>query len=109
MTTSSRHHSPVSHARSARLVAAAALALSLSAAPAFAVEDAPAEAAEQAETGSHGEEEGSGKIQLAEGPRDRVGLIVLAFFAAVTIGGAMTASRQLRGKRPQASGEFRWR
>lgn len=110
MTTSSRLHTSGPHARSARFAAAAVLALSLSAAPAFAVEEAPAEGQEEhAESGGHGEEEGSGKIQLADTPRDRVGLIVLAFLAVVTAGGAMTASRQLRGKRPQASGEFRWR
>jgi hypothetical protein len=109
MTTTSRLHSSVLRARSARFVAAAVLALSLSAAPAFAAEEAPAGGEESAESGAHGAEEGGGKIQLAEGPRDRVGLIVLAFFLAVTVGGAMTASRQLRGKRPQASGEFRWR
>jgi hypothetical protein len=38
-----------------------------------------------------------------------VGLIVLGFFAAVAAGGAVTVSRQLKGARPQADGEFRWR
>ncbi len=54
------------------------------------------------------EEEG-GRIPIAETPRDRIGLILLG---ALAIGGgaaAVNANRQLKGERPQASGEFRWR
>jgi len=110
MTTPASLPASSARARFTRLAAASLLALSLSAAPALAAEEAPAEGEEApADGGGHGEEEGGGKIQLAEGPRDRVGLIVLGFLGAVTIGGALTASRQLRGKRPQATGEFRWR
>jgi hypothetical protein len=111
MTTSTRLPLSGSRARLSRLAAASLLALSLSAAPAFAAEDVVDEGAEQAEeTGSaESEEEGSGKIQLAETPRDRVGLMVLGFLGVITLGGAITAARQLGGKRPQATGEFRWR
>lgn len=110
MTTSTCLPTFVSRARFSRFAAASVLALSLSAAPAFAAEDVTGTGDEAAETDdAHGAEEEGGKIQLAEGPRDRVGLIVLGFLGAVTVGGAITASRQLRGKRPQASGEFRWR
>jgi hypothetical protein len=95
-----------------RLTGAAAIALTLSAGPAVAAEDAPAEdvpaEGEEAVEDASGEEEG-GRIQVADTPRDRVGLIVLGFFAAVAAGGAVTVSRQLKGARPQADGEFRWR
>jgi hypothetical protein len=112
MTTSTRLPLSGSRTRLSRLAAASLLALSLAAAPAFAAEDVVDEGAEQAEeTGSaeSEEEEGSGKIQLAETPRDRVGLMVLGFLGVITLGGAITAARQLGGKRPQATGEFRWR
>lgn len=110
MTTSTCLPTSGSRARLSRLAAATFLALSLSAAPAFAAEDVVDEGAEQAEeVGPATEEAGSDKIQLAEGPRDRVGLMVLGFLGAITIGGALTMTRQLSGKRPQATGEFRWR
>jgi hypothetical protein len=54
-------------------------------------------------------EEESGRIPIAETPRDRIGLILLG---ALAIGGgaaAVNAGRQLKGERPQASGDFRWR
>ncbi|WP_052666654.1 hypothetical protein [Nitriliruptor alkaliphilus] len=113
MTTSTCLPTSVTRARLVRLVAAAALAfaVSLPAAPAFAAEE-PAEtgdeAVEVAPEGA-GAEEGSGRIQLAERPRDRFGLLLLGFLGAVTVLGAVTATRQLGGKRPQATGEFRWR
>jgi hypothetical protein len=110
MTTSTCSHGPGLRARLTRTAAASVLALSLTTAPAFAAEDVVDEGAEQAEeTGATSEEEGDHRIQMAETPRDRVGLFLLAFLGAITLGGAVTSSRQLRGKRPQASGEFRWR
>jgi hypothetical protein len=110
MTTSTCSHGPGLRARLTRTAAASVLALSLTTAPAFAAEDVVDEGAEQAEeTGATSEEEGDHRIQMAETPRDRVGLFLLAFLGAITLGGAVTTSRQLRGKRPQASGEFRWR
>jgi hypothetical protein len=111
MTTSTCSHGPGLRARLTRTAAASVLALSLTTAPAFAAEDVVDEGAEQAEeTGTPAEEDEAGhRIQMAETPRDRVGLFLLAFLGAITLGGAVTTSRQLRGKRPQASGEFRWR
>lgn len=114
MMTSSRLATSVTRSRVAGLAAATALALSLAAAPAFAAEDVSEtgdEAVDEAveTTDGHAEEEEGGKIQLAERPRDRVGLIVLGFLGAITVGGAITAARQMKGSRPQASGEFRWR
>jgi hypothetical protein len=110
MTTSTCSHGPGLRARLTRTAAASVLALSLTTAPAFAAEDVVDEGAEQAEeTGATPEEEEGHRIQMAETPRDRVGLFLLAFLGAITLGGAVTSSRQLRGKRPQASGEFRWR
>jgi hypothetical protein len=100
-------------ARLSRLVAATAIALSLSAAPAFAADEPGGEDPAVEEAGPDGaegaaEDEG-GRIQLAETPRDRVGLMVLGFLGAITVGAALTMNRQLKGERPQASGEFRWR
>jgi hypothetical protein len=109
------------HAKLTRLVGAAVLSLALTAGPATAAEDAPTDdaaaedsAAEEAtgdEAPAEGGEaaEGSGKIQMAETPRDRVGLIILAAFGVMAFGAAITATRQIGGKRPQADGEFRWR
>ncbi|MEX0836280.1 MAG: hypothetical protein WD010_09330 [Nitriliruptor sp.] len=97
----------VLRARATRLLAASVVTLSLSAAPAVAAEDNVAEDGGAIE--AEGDEEESGKIQVAETPRDRVGLIVLGFLGAITVGGAITSRRQLKGERPQASGEFRWR
>jgi hypothetical protein len=68
-----------------------------------------AEAVEDVDGGEAAEEEEGGKIQLAETPRDRVGLMMLAALGVMTLGGAVTVVRQIGGKRPQADGEFRWR
>ena len=96
-------------ARTWMLACTALLALVLLAVPALAVDDdaAPALAAEQ----PVGEEEaeGDGRIQLAETPRDRLGLVLVA---TLFVGGGLAAAnarRQLKGERPQATGEFRWR
>ena len=69
-------------------------------------DEAPAEEApvDDADTTEAGE-----RIQIAETPRDRIGLIL---FAALIAGGGLAfanARRQMKGERPQATGEFRWR
>jgi hypothetical protein len=108
METSRALTRSVPRARASRLLAATAIAVSLSAAPALAAEDPVAEDGTEIADEGAAEEEG-GKIQLADTPRDRVGLIVLGFLGVITVGAAMTTSRQLKGQRPQATGEFRWR
>lgn len=78
------------------LIGAAAAALTLSVGPVF--------AAEQTET--DGEDH---RTALAESPRDRLGLLLLG---SLIVGGGLglaNSRRQLKGERPQASGEFRWR
>lgn len=92
------------------LAGAAVLAVALSASPVLAAEE-PVEAETEEEVA---EEEATtaeepGKIQLTETPQDRVGLLILGFLGAITVGGGITAVRQIGGKRPQATGEFRWR
>jgi hypothetical protein len=103
------------------LAGATLLALTLVAGPVVAQEDAdvgeeapvegeeaPVEGEDEGIVGDHGDAEG-GKIQLAETPRDQVGLILLA---ALLVGGGLAfanARRQLKGERPTATGEFRWR
>lgn len=109
METSPALTRSVPRARTSRLLAATAIAVSLSAAPALAAEDPVAEDGTEIVDEDAAEEEEAGKIQLAETPRDRVGLIVLGFLGVITVGAAMTTSRQLKGERPQATGEFRWR
>jgi hypothetical protein len=87
------------------LVAATAVSTALVAGPVLAVEPG----AEQAPASQDEGNDGSGRIQLAETPRDRLGLIL---FGALAAGGGLAlgnARRQLKGERPQASGEFRWR
>ncbi|MEX2550129.1 MAG: hypothetical protein WD638_07870 [Nitriliruptoraceae bacterium] len=84
------------------LLAVPAMALTDDAAPALAVEESDVE-------GSDAGAEEDGRIQLAETPRDRLALVLLA---ALLVGGGLAAAngrRQLKGERPQASGEFRWR
>lgn len=80
--------------------AAALLALALSVGPVSAVEDEPAPAPT--------EEEG-GRIVLVEEPRDVVALVLYGALLAAGGIGFLNARRQLKGERPQASGEFRWR
>jgi hypothetical protein len=104
------------HTRSWTLAVVALLALTLLGVPAvaqvedlsvLAVEETPDETTEAGETES-GETE-SGRRALADTPRDRVGLLLLA---ALFIGGGLALAngrRQMKGERPQASGEFRWR
>lgn len=68
------------------------------------------EATEEPAEGESGESGGEGeRVPIAETPRDRIGLILLA---ALILGGGLAVAngrRQLKGERPQASGEFRWR
>lgn len=82
----------------------ALLALTLLAVPALAAEDTVDDAvAEQTE------ETESGRRALADTPRDRLGLLLLA---AMFVGGGVAlvnGRKQLKGENPQASGEFRWR
>jgi hypothetical protein len=104
-------------------VGASGAALALAVGPVAAAEaepadDAPAEepaegedAAEEPAEGEDGgeDEDEDGKIALAETPRDRIGLILLGALLAGGWFAATNARRQLKGERPQASGEFRWR
>jgi hypothetical protein len=99
------------HTRSWTLAVVALMALMLLAVPAVAqIEDLSVLAVEETpdETTEAGETE-SGRRALADTPRDRVGLLLLA---ALFIGGGLALAngrRQMKGERPQASGEFRWR
>lgn len=89
-----------------RSAGAAAIALALFATPVAAVEDdAGADAVEET---AEEEDEGS-RRPMAETPRDRVGLFMLAALGLMGLAGGITATRQLSGKRPQSDGEFRWR
>jgi hypothetical protein len=95
------------------LAGVALLALTLFAGPVAAAEEpaggeAPVEGDDGEIVGEHGEAEG-GKIQLAETPRDQLGLLLLT---ALVVGGGLAfanARRQMKGERPAATGEFRWR
>lgn len=85
------------------LACVALLALTLLAVPALAVDD-PGDG-----TVVETVEEEGGRRALADNPRDRVGLLLLT---ALVVGGGLALAngrRQLKGERPQASGEFRWR
>lgn len=92
------------------LTCAALLAVALLAVPALAQED-------DVDVGDDvlveeivdDEAEEGGRIVLADNPRDRLGLLLLT--AMIVGGGIALASgrKQLKGRNPQASGEFRWR
>jgi NhaP-type Na+/H+ or K+/H+ antiporter len=75
----------------ALLALALALVVGLAAAPA-------AHAAEQRE-----------RIQLIERPRDALALVLYGSLGLITVAGAATLRRQLKGEREQTDGEFRWR
>lgn len=70
--------------------------------------EAPAEGEGEADA-AEGEAGEGDRIPIADTPRARIGLIL--FGALLLAGGAAAANarRQLKGERPQASGEFRWR
>jgi hypothetical protein len=73
-------------------------------------EPAEVEADDEAEVEADDEaDDENGKIALAETPRDRIGLILLGALLAGGWFASTNARRQLKGERPQASGEFRWR
>src|SRR5690554_6511835 len=88
------------------LVGALVVALSLVAAPAMAVEDEPAG---EVPVEAPAEDDGDHRIAIAESPRDRLGLLFLGALALAGLLGLANARRQLKGERPAASGEFRWR
>lgn len=98
------------HTRSWTLAIIALVALMLLAGPAVAVTQGPVVLAVE-ETVDEAAEEGEegGRRPLADTPRDRVGLLLLT---ALLVGGGLAVAngrRQMKGERPQASGEFRWR
>lgn len=85
------------------LIGATSVALLLLVGPAVAVDDPPADDVVEAPA------EDTGRIQLVEDGRD---VFFLLMWGALVVGGGLAitnARRQLKGERPQASGEFRWR
>jgi hypothetical protein len=99
------------HTRLWTLAVVALLALTLLAVPAVAQIEAPRVLAVEEPAGetTEADESESGRRALADTPRDRVGLLLLA---ALFVGGGLALAngrRQMKGERPQASGEFRWR
>lgn len=94
--------------RIARPLAAVLAAACLVLAPTAAVA-APGVALAMEEPAGGEAEEGSGRRPVAETPRDQLGLIVLGALAAAAALGLGNARRQLRGERPKADGQFRWR
>jgi hypothetical protein len=89
------------------LAGATLMALSLAVGPAVAQDEVPDDP--EAEIDVVEEEEEGGRVAIAESPRDRLGLL---FLGALVIAGGLglaNARRQLKGERPTASGEFRWR
>ena len=88
------------------LVAVALAALALMGGPTLAAEDAPEPPAEEAPATEEGDDH---RRAIAETPRDRLGLLLLGSMVAAGGLAWVNARRQLRGERPQASGEFRWR
>ncbi len=49
------------------------------------------------------------RIVMAETPRDRFGLLLLGALVVGSGAALVNARRQLKGERPKATGEFRWR
>ncbi len=91
------------------LTCAALLAVALLAVPAMAQEDGMDDADEALVEETAEEEDEGGRIVLADNPRDRLGLLLLT---AMVVGGGVALAngrKQLKGRNPQASGEFRWR
>jgi hypothetical protein len=83
------------------VAAAAVLAMAVAVGPVAAVEEEPAPA-------PTAEDEG-GRIVLVEEPRDILALLLLGGLLTAGGIGLANARRQLKGDRPQATGEFRWR
>jgi hypothetical protein len=88
------------------LAAATLVALLLVAGPVTAVEESP-DGESMESPGGHGDD--GGRIEIAETPRDRLGLLLLGSLVAASGLAFANGRRQLKGERPQASGEFRWR
>ncbi len=83
------------------VAAAAVLAMAVAVGPVAAVEEEPAPA-------PTAEDEG-GRIVLVDEPRDIFALLLFGGLLAAGGVGLANARRQLKGERPQATGEFRWR
>ncbi len=83
--------------RKLTLVVAVVLALAMLAGPAVAVESEPAPS------------DDGHRVAIAETPRDRLGLLLLGSLVFGSGVALINARRQLKGERPQATGEFRWR
>lgn len=49
------------------------------------------------------------KRPIAQTPRNQLGLVLYGFLAVTVLAGGVTLRRQLKGERPSADGEFRWR
>lgn len=101
---------PMIRLRQLAVVAAGVLlVLGLAMGPAMATEG-PAE--DQGTSQEAGEEAGGGersKISFPDNPRDQAGLVILGIAGVFTALAAVNAVQQLRGRRPQATGEWRWR
>lgn len=49
------------------------------------------------------------KIELFEGPRDVIGIVLLGGLVLATVYGVRNAVQQLNGRRDAADGKWRWR
>lgn len=90
-------------------VAGVLLVLGLAVGPAMATEGT---GQDQGTTQEAGQEAGGGersKISFPDNPRDQAGLVILGIAGVFTALAAVNAVQQLRGRRPQATGEWRWR
>lgn len=79
------------------LLAALATVFTLAVGPAVATESGPAG------------EDGNGKVGLPETQHDQLGLILLGLTGLAVLGAGINAVQQLKGRRPQTQGRFRWR
>lgn len=78
------------------LLAALATVFTLAVGPAVATESAP-------------NGDGDGKVGLPETQHDQLGLILLGITGLAVLGAGVNAVQQLKGRRPQTQGRFRWR
>lgn len=93
------------------LLGTALLSLALFAGPAFATDTADTAdgvelLAQDAELAVEGE---TTRRELADSPRNRMGLLLYGALFAGAWFGWVGMRRQLKGEHPKASGEFRWR
>jgi len=93
--------------RTAALVVAFAVALSLMLAPATSALADSVDGADGATLVLAAEERE--RRPIAPTQRDQLGLLLYALLAVTVVAGGATMRRQLRGERPQTDGEFRWR